>query len=345
MARPLRRLLRRSPSPPTRRRFAGGPISDDYLYLMNPWVRGLSAASLPELFDPRSQATLALNNYAPLRPILHGVEWRLFYDESSIAATNRRLPHRQRARARRRERAAGAAARAGRAALRRGRPRRRVLPAASRERRGGRLALRAVERRRAGARVRRAAAAAPPAAARARCSSRSRCSPSPRSCACCRSRCLRQWAWRREPGARARLVLDGRLARWSSPPITGAELLTFFESASGARARRCTRTSPSSCARSSRSRAAIVAMAVTGFGVGGVPGAAARRLARSIRGGSSVSARALAIARARDRRAAARSRGGARAGCGDRPRSCRCRRSFPSSTRSPIATSCSCCPA
>ncbi len=68
--------------------FAGGPISDDYLYLMNPWVRELRAASLPELFDPRSQATLALNNYAPLRPILHGVEWSLFYDESSIVATN-----------------------------------------------------------------------------------------------------------------------------------------------------------------------------------------------------------------------------------------------------------------
>ena len=69
--------------------FAGGPISDDYLYLMNPWVRGLRAASLPELFDPRSQATLALNNYAPLRPILHGVQWNLFYDASSIVATNR----------------------------------------------------------------------------------------------------------------------------------------------------------------------------------------------------------------------------------------------------------------
>ena len=69
--------------------FPGGPISDDYLYLMNPWVRGLSAASLPELIDPRSQATLALNNYAPLRPILHGLQWQLFYDESAVAATNR----------------------------------------------------------------------------------------------------------------------------------------------------------------------------------------------------------------------------------------------------------------
>jgi hypothetical protein len=69
--------------------FPGGPISDDYLYLMNPWVRGLSAASLPELFDPRSQATLALNNYAPVRPILHGLQWQAFYDASAIVATNR----------------------------------------------------------------------------------------------------------------------------------------------------------------------------------------------------------------------------------------------------------------
>ena len=68
--------------------FPGGPVSDDYLYLMNPWVRELSVASLPELFDPRSQPTLALNNYAPIRPILHGLQWQLFYDESSISATN-----------------------------------------------------------------------------------------------------------------------------------------------------------------------------------------------------------------------------------------------------------------
>jgi hypothetical protein len=68
--------------------FPGGPISDDYFYLMNPWVRQLSATSLPELFDPRSQPTLALNNYAPVRPILHGAQWQLLYDEASIAATN-----------------------------------------------------------------------------------------------------------------------------------------------------------------------------------------------------------------------------------------------------------------
>ncbi|RIL02765.1 MAG: hypothetical protein DCC71_16065 [Proteobacteria bacterium] len=69
--------------------FPGGPISDDMAYLMNPWVRGLSARSLPELFDPRSQATLSLNNYAPVRPILHGLQWKRFYDESDVPATNR----------------------------------------------------------------------------------------------------------------------------------------------------------------------------------------------------------------------------------------------------------------
>jgi hypothetical protein len=69
--------------------FSGGPISDDYTYLLNPWITQLRPSSLPELFDPRSQATLSLNNYAPLRPLLHGVQWKLFYDEAGITATNR----------------------------------------------------------------------------------------------------------------------------------------------------------------------------------------------------------------------------------------------------------------
>src|SRR4029434_4169619 len=63
-------------------------ISDDMGYLMNPWVTRLDAGSVGALFDPRSQATLSLNNYAPLRPIAHGLEWKLFYDESAIPATN-----------------------------------------------------------------------------------------------------------------------------------------------------------------------------------------------------------------------------------------------------------------
>lgn len=68
--------------------YPGGPISDDVAYLMNPWVTRLDASSLGALFDPRSQATLSLNNYAPLRPIVHGLQWKLFYDETAIPATN-----------------------------------------------------------------------------------------------------------------------------------------------------------------------------------------------------------------------------------------------------------------
>jgi hypothetical protein len=68
--------------------FPGGPISDDVGYLLNPWVVRLDAGGVAELFDPRSQATLSLNNYAPLRPIVHGLQFRYFYDESAIARTN-----------------------------------------------------------------------------------------------------------------------------------------------------------------------------------------------------------------------------------------------------------------
>jgi len=68
--------------------FPGGPISDDAGYLMNPWVQALDAGSLGPLFDPRSQATLSLNNYAPLRALAHGIEWRLFYDANAIPRTN-----------------------------------------------------------------------------------------------------------------------------------------------------------------------------------------------------------------------------------------------------------------
>jgi hypothetical protein len=68
---------------------AGGPISDDYGYLMNPWVTQLDLASLPELLDPRSQATVSLNNYAPVRPLLHGLEWRFLYDPADVLGTNR----------------------------------------------------------------------------------------------------------------------------------------------------------------------------------------------------------------------------------------------------------------
>lgn len=68
--------------------FAGGPISDDAMYLMNPWVTGLEPGSLGAILDPRSQATLSLNNYAPVRAIAHAAQWALLYDETAIPRTN-----------------------------------------------------------------------------------------------------------------------------------------------------------------------------------------------------------------------------------------------------------------
>ena len=69
--------------------FPGGPISDDVGYLMNPFVTQLRPATVVEFLDPRSQATLSLNNYAPVRPLLHGLQWHAFYDAADIDATNR----------------------------------------------------------------------------------------------------------------------------------------------------------------------------------------------------------------------------------------------------------------
>lgn len=60
----------------------GPPISDDYGYLLNPWVVDLDWRRAVELLDPRSEATLVHNNYAPVRPLLHAVEWALFPENS-----------------------------------------------------------------------------------------------------------------------------------------------------------------------------------------------------------------------------------------------------------------------
>jgi hypothetical protein len=69
--------------------FPGGPISDDMGYLMNPWVQQLTGEHALELIDPRSQATLSLNNYAPVRPLLHAVQWRFFPENGpAYHATN-----------------------------------------------------------------------------------------------------------------------------------------------------------------------------------------------------------------------------------------------------------------
>ena len=56
----------------------GPPVSDDYGLLLNPWVIDLSAQHTLELLDPRSQATLVLRNYAPVRPLIQELEWHWF---------------------------------------------------------------------------------------------------------------------------------------------------------------------------------------------------------------------------------------------------------------------------
>jgi hypothetical protein len=58
--------------------FPGGPISDDYGLLLNPFVRDFSPGRVLELLDPGSQATITLRNYAPVRPLIQAVEWQLF---------------------------------------------------------------------------------------------------------------------------------------------------------------------------------------------------------------------------------------------------------------------------
>ena len=67
----------------------GPPISDDYGLLLNPWVLDLSGPHALELLDPRSQATLVLRNYAPVRPLVQGLEWRWFGETApAYHATN-----------------------------------------------------------------------------------------------------------------------------------------------------------------------------------------------------------------------------------------------------------------
>ena len=58
--------------------FAGGPISDDYLLILNPWVSNPTREHLLEILDPRSQVTLLLRNYAPVRALVQALEWQLF---------------------------------------------------------------------------------------------------------------------------------------------------------------------------------------------------------------------------------------------------------------------------
>lgn len=63
--------------------FPGGPISDDVAYLLNPWVTRMNADDLIQAWNPTSQITIFHNNYAPIRPMLHALEWRLFPENSA----------------------------------------------------------------------------------------------------------------------------------------------------------------------------------------------------------------------------------------------------------------------
>ena len=58
--------------------FSGGPISDDYLLILNPWVSNPTPEHLLEILDPHSQVTLLLRNYAPMRALVQALEWQLF---------------------------------------------------------------------------------------------------------------------------------------------------------------------------------------------------------------------------------------------------------------------------
>ena len=65
----------------------GGPISDDYGLLMNPWVVDASPRHALEILDPRSQATVSLRNYAPVRALVNAVEWKLAAQHAPVYHT------------------------------------------------------------------------------------------------------------------------------------------------------------------------------------------------------------------------------------------------------------------
>lgn len=53
----------------------GPPIADDFAYLVNPWLMRAELGSVLALFDPWSQATSSLKNYAPVRGLVHMAQW------------------------------------------------------------------------------------------------------------------------------------------------------------------------------------------------------------------------------------------------------------------------------
>ncbi len=60
----------------------GPPIADDYAYLINPWITSANPRVVAEVLDPTSQATRTLRNFAPVRALLHALEWRLFPEQA-----------------------------------------------------------------------------------------------------------------------------------------------------------------------------------------------------------------------------------------------------------------------
>lgn len=62
----------------------GPPIADDYAYLLNPWIVRPGLESVAAIFDPWSQATSSLKNYAPVRGLVHMTQWAL-HPQVSVA--------------------------------------------------------------------------------------------------------------------------------------------------------------------------------------------------------------------------------------------------------------------
>jgi len=71
----------------------GPPIADDFAYLVNPWLTSPDPRLLVEVLDPTSQATRTLRNFAPVRGLLHALEWRLFPENAVAYHTTNLLAH------------------------------------------------------------------------------------------------------------------------------------------------------------------------------------------------------------------------------------------------------------
>jgi hypothetical protein len=60
----------------------GDFISDDDHYVKsNPYIQDLSVDNVIAIWDPTSEVTLVVENYAPVHLMLHGIEWQLFGED------------------------------------------------------------------------------------------------------------------------------------------------------------------------------------------------------------------------------------------------------------------------